>query len=205
MVDITERRSALESHYTAGTFGAECNGHPGVMLAVRRNLSIVHVAGKPDDQTFINAIKSACGCDIPFEPGSVSVAGSLSLIWLAADRWMAVSAEPDPGILEATLRRACDDTVAVIDASHASTVLRLSGPQARTVLMKGAPLDFHARTFTPGRVATTMISQCTVTLVCIDQDTFDLYVFRSFAQHMWEWLRDASEEFGYEVSDILSG
>jgi sarcosine oxidase subunit gamma len=202
---MTERKSALEGHNTAGLFGAQGDGQPGVTLAERRELSIVHVAGNPDNKTFTKAVKTACACALPLDPGMVSQAGNLSLVWLAADRWMAVSSEPAPGVLEDALRKTCQNSAAVIDASHASTVLRISGKQARSVLMKGAPLDFHDRVFIPERAATTIISQCTVVLVCIGQDTFDLYVSRSFALHIWQWLTGAAAEFGYEISDTFSG
>lgn len=204
MADLVERRSALTETYVAGSFGADVAGGPGVTLAERRPLTIVHVAGKADDKAFADGVKKACGCALPTEPGTINSSGDLSLIWVAPTRWLAVAPDRGPGVLEAALRDACGDSGAVIDVSHGRTVIRISGANARNVLMKGAPLDFHASVFTPGRSASSTISQCGVLLTCVGDDAFDLYVFRGFGQHMWEWVCDAANEYGYAVSDVIS-
>ncbi len=204
MADMIERRSALTNSYTPGVHGADVAGGPGVTLAERRPLSIVHIAGKADNAAFAAGVKKACGCALPTEPGSIATAGDLSLIWLAPTRWLAVASDRGAGVLEVGLRDACGDAGAIIDVSQGRTVIRISGAHARTVLMKGAPLDFHAKVFTPGRAAQSAISQCGVLLACVDENTFDMYVLRGFGQHMWEWTCDAAGEFGYEVSETVS-
>lgn len=204
MANLVERSSALAAAYVVGSHGAEVAGGPGVTLAERRPLSIVHVAGKSDDKAFADGVKKACGCDLPTEPGTVASSGDLSLIWVAPTRWLAVAPDRGPGVLEKALREACGDSGAIIDVSHGRTVIRISGANARRVLMKGAPLDFHAKVFTPGQSASTAISQCGVLLTCVADDAFDLYVFRGFGQHMWEWVCDAAAEYGYTVADTFS-
>lgn len=204
MVELTERVSALAAIYETGTFGADNDGGPSVTLSERRPLSIVHVAGDAADTIFAEGVKKACGCDLPVEPGSIATSGDLSLIWLAPARWLAVAPERGPGVLETSLRDACGGNAAIIDVSHGRTVIRLSGDNARTVLMKGAPLDFHKSVFTPGRAAQSAISQCGTLITCPSEDTFDVYVFRAFGQHMWEWLSDAAGEFGYVVGNPVS-
>jgi heterotetrameric sarcosine oxidase gamma subunit len=205
VADIVERRSALAEVYATGVFGADVSGNPGVILAERRPLSIVHVAGKSGDAAFASGVKKACGCDLPLDGGTVATAGDLSIIWLAPTRWLVVAPDRGAGVLEASLRDACGDGGAIIDVSHGRTVIRISGAHARTVLMKGAPLDFHSKVFTPGSCATSTISQCGVVLSCVDENTIDLYVFRAFGQHMWEWVCEAAGEFGYKVSETTSG
>jgi heterotetrameric sarcosine oxidase gamma subunit len=205
VVDLIERRSALAEVYSIGSHGAEVIGGPGVTLAERRPLSIVHVAGKADEKFFSDGVKTACGCDLPTEPGTFTSFDDLSLAWLGPTRWLAAAPDRGPGVLETALRAACGDSGAIIDVSHGRTVIRISGPNARKVLMKGAPLDFHAKVFTPGRVSQSAISQCGVVLMCVADDMFDLYVFRGFGQHMWEWVSDAAAEYGYTVAECIAG
>lgn len=204
MVELIERASALTAIYEPGTFGADVSDGPSVTLHERRPLSIVHIAGRSNDAAFSSGVKKACGCDLPVEPGSINVSGDLSIIWLAPTRWLVVSPDQGAGVLETSLRDACGDSGAIIDVSHGRTVIRLSGENARTVLMKGAPLDFHKKVFTPGRAAQSAISQCGAVITCPAKDTFDVYVFRAFGQHIWEWLIDAAGEFGYIVEDPVS-
>ena len=202
MVELTERRSALAEVYKTGSFGAD--GTAGVTLAERRPLSIVHVAGKVTDKAFVDGVKKACGCALPTDPCTVASSGDLSIAWLSPTRWLVIAPDRGPGVLEKSLREACGDSGAVIDVSHGRTVIRISGPNARTVLMKGAPLDFHHKAFKPGMTAQSAISQCGVVLVCVADDAFDLYVFRGFGQHMWEWVSDAALEYGCVVTDPIT-
>jgi sarcosine oxidase subunit gamma len=39
-----------------------------------------------------------------------------------------------------------------------------------------------------------------VHLTRVDEDTFELSLFRGFAESFWEWLTLMSEEFGYQVT-----
>jgi len=204
VVELAERRSALAAVHETGNFGAEAAGAPGVTLAERRPLSIVHVAGKIADKAFADGVKKACGCALPTAPCTVSSNADLSIAWLSPTRWLVIAPDRGPGILEKSLREACGDSGAIIDVSHGRTVIRIDGPNARNVLMKGAPLDFHHKVFTPGRTAQSAISQCGVVLVCVADDAFDLYVFRGFGLHMWEWLNDAAAEYGCAVANPIT-
>ena len=54
-------------------------------------------------------------------------------------------------------------------------------------------LDLHPRAFAPGRCARASLAK-TVVLIhqTDDQPTFDLYVDRSYAEYLWQWLEDAA-------------
>ena len=198
-----ERRSSLSGVYTVGeTAGAM--GTPGVTLAERRPLSIVHAAGVPKKKAFANGIKSVMGCAVPGEANAFTRTGNEVVIWLAPTRFLCVSPDQGPGVLEGALRVACGVRGAIIDVSHGRTVTRISGPNARDMLMKGPPIDLHPDVFTPGCAVQSNMAHCGVLLTCVEDDVFDLYCFRAFGQHMWEWLCEASLEFGYKVADVVS-
>ncbi|MEQ8665395.1 MAG: sarcosine oxidase subunit gamma family protein [Rhodospirillales bacterium] len=197
-----ERRSGLAAVYEVGATGGSAE-KPGVTLAERRPLSIVHVAGDPDTAAFADGVRSATGCALPTNANTMNRSGNDAVIWLAPTRWLCVSPDQGPGVLEGALRVACGDAGAVIDVSHGRTVTRLSGPNARDVLMKGPPVDLHASVFAPGSAVQSNMAHCGVLITCIDEDTFDLYCFRAFGQHMWEWLCEASLEYGYEVGETV--
>lgn len=204
MPEAIERLSALAAVYRTGTFGAETPDGPGITLAERRPLTLVHVAGKADKTSFADGVRQATGAALPTEPNTVAQAGEVSLVWLAPERWLVVAPDQGAHVMEEKLRAACGDEAAIIDVSHGRTVIRIAGRKARTLLAKGAPLDFHDKVFTPGQCAQSAIAQCSVLLVCVGDDAFDLYVFRGFGQHMWEWATDAATEFGYVVTDFVN-
>ena len=198
-----ERRSALAEVYTVGTTGG-APGTPGVTLAERRPLSIVHAAGDPSKKAFADGIKNATGCAIPKEANTVTRSGNDAVIWLAPTRFLCVSPDQGAGVLEGALRVACGDSGAIIDVSHGRTVTRVSGPNARDMLIKGPPVDLHPSAFKPGSAVQSQMAHCGVLITCVDDDVFDLYCFRAFGQHMWEWLCEASIEFGYQVGDVIT-
>ena len=181
----TERRSALAGVYKTGTFGAD---PPGVILAERRNLSILHVAGPVECESVLTTRQT-----------------SATVLWLAPDRWLVVSVGPDSGAFEGQVCSALDTlSAAVNDVSHGRTVIRVTGAQSRLLLAKGCSVDLHPRAFTPGRCAQTNMAGINVLLHALDgEDGFDVYVARGFALSLWEWMTDGAGEFGYIVGDLL--
>jgi sarcosine oxidase subunit gamma len=83
----------------------------------------------------------------------------------------------------------------VTPLSHSRTRIALEGEPARAVLAKGIALDFHKDAFTPGQFAMTGLHHTPVLVHCVRQDRFDLYVMRTFAVTVWDWLTDAALEF----------
>lgn len=201
-VDV-QRRSALAEVYTVGATGG-APGEPGIVLAERRPLSIVHAAGNPADEAFSDGVKSATGCVLPAEANTFGRSGNDAVIWLAPTRFLCVSPDQGAGVLEGALRVACGEAGAIIDVSHGRTVTRVSGPRARDMLMKGPPIDLHPSVFKPGSAAQSNMAHCGVLVTCVEDDTFDVYCFRAFGQHLWEWLCEASLEFGYSVGEAVS-
>jgi methylglutamate dehydrogenase subunit D len=74
--------------------------------------------------------------------------------------------------------------------------LQLSGPNARGLLMTCCAIDFHRNVFKPGQFAMTGIHHTPVTIHCISDEAFHVYVLRTFAQAVWEWLSDAAAGMG---------
>ena len=92
MPEMPQRRSALLKSYQTGAFGAAPEGGPGIHLAERRGLAIIHLAGPGGDEAFAAAVKGCLGCAAPVIPNSTASAGERRLLWLAPTRWLAVSA-----------------------------------------------------------------------------------------------------------------
>ena len=109
------------------------------------------------------------------------------------------------GAVGERLAGAFDDGRAVcVDLTHGRTILRISGPKARALLAKGLPIDLHPREFPLGGVALGAIHHIGVAVHLRDTaegTTFDLYVGRSQALCLWEWLAESAAEFGYQVLD----
>ena len=72
----------------------------------------------------------------------------------------------------------------------------LEGEKARALLASCAAIDFSAPKFGVGAVAMTGIHHTPVLIHCVSENSFHLYVMRSFALSTWEWLTDAAPGLG---------
>ena len=124
------------------------------------------------------------------------------MLWLGPNEWLVVVPAQRLERIERALREALDGQhAAVTDVSHGRTVLTLSGPDARAVLAKGCPLDFHPRAFPAGRCAQSRLAKCQVLIHLVTAEPeFEIYVARSFAEYAWSWLEDAGREFGVRIA-----
>ena len=76
-----------------------------------------------------------------------------------------------------------------VDVSGQRTVLELSGPGAREVLLTGCPIDLHPEVFT-GHTST-LLAKAQVVLERTEADVYRVHVRSSFAHYLAEWLLDA--------------
>ena len=119
-------------------------------------------------------------------------------LWLGPDEWLVTSPErPGSRARWARLTRAlAGQQATVTDLSASRAVIEISGSRARALLEKGCGLDLHPRAFGPGSCAQTLFAKLPV---IIDQTSaapaYRLFVRRSAARWLAEWLIDAALEF----------
>lgn len=88
----------------------------------------------------------------------------------------------------------------VTGLSHARTRLFIEGTSAREVLSRGIALDLHPEVFKVDACALTGLESTPVLLHRTGLHRYELYVLRTYAEWIWEWLTDAALPFEYEVA-----
>ena len=192
------RRSALHEIYRAGDFGAPGAG-PGVKIAERRGLGIIQVAAFAGEA---EAVAVAVGQASGVRPSSVACSavceGAAAAIWVGPDRWLIVAQAGRD--LERLLSAALPaGQAAITNQGHSRCVLRLTGPEVRNVLRKGTTLDLDAARFSPGEARATGLFHINALLHCRSEDSFDIYVARSFGRSFFELITHAAAEYGYRI------
>jgi sarcosine oxidase subunit gamma len=139
------------------------------------------------------------GIPLPLQPNRVAVMRAVRTLWLGPDEWLITA--PDgavPELLSWITRAVADRRASVTDLSAGRVVIEIAGPRARALLEKGCGLDLHPRAFTPGCCAQTLFARLPVIL---DQTSpapgYRLFVRRSAARWLCDWLIDAAEEFRF--------
>lgn len=200
MIKQATRRSALASVYKTGPFGVEASP-PGVTIVERTGLSLVIAECADSDAESISSLGNLLGLDLP-SPGQSIEANDRRLIWLAPGRWLNVGKDQTYGETADKLA-SVSENIAVNDVSSSRTVIRVSGPNVRDILASSCTIDLHPSQFAPGMSATTDLDHVMVIMDCLDADTFDLYLSRAYAVSFWEWLIEASEEYGGKVKPVI--
>lgn len=88
--------------------------------------------------------------------------------------------------------------LAVLDLSHARTVITLEGPQARLLLSHLCAVDVDADAFAPGQFMQTGMEQFAVLLQCVTDTSFEITVPVTWAETLWDAICHNAEPFGYE-------
>jgi sarcosine oxidase subunit gamma len=191
--------SALQRVAVAGRFG-KADGAPGVVIAERIDLGLAIVAArKGKTEALAAAVRQTYGVDLPADC-SVANGPAVAFMGMAPGQWFAMSDTPANGALAHDLMARLAGLASITDQSDGRGVVRFSGPRARDVLAKGLPIDLHPKVFRPGLAATSAIGHMGVQVWQVDEaPTYDIAVFRGFAESFFTWLTSSAAEFGYEV------
>lgn len=175
-----------------GSSGAE-----GVVLAEGRLAALVNLRGSPADAGFLETARDALGCALPVTANTFTRSGSRRCLWLGPDEWLVVCEQDEQKDTVVLLRdRLAGRQAAVIDLGAAYAVLELRGAKAPEVLAKACSLDFHPRAFRAGQCAQSNFARTRAIVMREDDATlFRLFVHRSFAGYLAEWLLDAMREY----------
>ena len=136
------------------------------------------------------AIGARLGITLPGGPAAVTANGYTAL-GTGPGSWLVMRDEANERFAQ-LLRDQLEGLASVSDQSSGYAILRLSGPDARVLLQRGAAVDFHPDSFRPGSVATTVIAHIgTIIWQVDDLPTYDIAFFRSLSGSFRHWLDQA--------------
>jgi len=187
------RCSPLE--YLAQQLAAGSSGKWGATLAEIRVSALVNLRGNANDATFRGGVRGALGIEPPLAANTFTRGAALRCLWLGPDEWLVVCEAVGPEDVAARLRGPfAGQHASVIEVSAAYAALELAGTKACEVLAKACSLDFHPRAFRSGQCAQSNFAR-TQAVVMLEDEVFRLFVRRSFAGYLAEWLLDAMTEY----------
>jgi methylglutamate dehydrogenase subunit D len=178
------RQSPLQGVAMQGRFGLG-TGPAGVTFTVRHPLSLAMVIARKGKAKPTQAVLDGMK--------------AVTVMWAGPDQHYVQAEGPGEGALVSMLATKLEGLASVSDQSHGRVTIRIAGPMARTTLAKGMPVDLHADVFPVGKSALTQMHHVGVHLTRVDNDAFEISVFRGFAESLWEFLVSQAAEFGYLV------
>ncbi|PBP79238.1 sarcosine oxidase subunit gamma [Pseudomonas syringae] len=172
---------------------------PGVFLREKRLLGHLTIRGNAHDPAFAAGVHKALGMELPAALMLV-INGESSLQWLGPDEWLLIVPSGEEFAAEQKLRdELSGQHIAIVNVSGGQSILELSGPKVRQVLMKSTSYDVHPDNFPVGKAVGTVFAKSQLVIRRTGEETWELLVRRSFSDYWWLWLQDASAEYGLSI------
>lgn len=195
---MIERRSAIAALLAQASKTRQA-AQPAVTFSERRPLAILQVTAFGSTQQEAAAVlTSTFNIDLP-PPNQMTSNAILSVRLLGPGIWQIVG-DPYATTQAQALRVALSDVASVVDLSHARTAIVVSGTAAQRTLNKFCSLDLTLEHFGVGAATNTRFGHIGMTLARGPNElTFELLVFRGYAEHVLEALLEGGAEFGLKV------
>jgi methylglutamate dehydrogenase subunit D len=156
------------------------------------------VMSRGKDAALAAGIHDAFGIALPSGSRRVSN-GVEAFVGIGPGVWLAVFEKAGP-LMASELASSLAGLASVADQTSAYALLRITGDFAREVLSSGAFIDFDPSAFGPGSSAVTTISHIGVSIWQIDDaPTFEIALFRSYADSFWHWLTTTCTALGVSL------
>jgi sarcosine oxidase, subunit gamma len=161
----------------------------GVIMREIAGRGMIDLRGSCADKKFLGAVKKALGFDLPKAPRTSASWGDMKALWLSTDQWLILCAEAKASDVMSALRSELGAIHSLaVDVSAMRAIIRVEGDAARETLMKGSSLDLLGGGYAPGTVRRMRFAEIAALLHVVEQDVFDIYIFRSYADYAWDFL-----------------
>ena len=164
---------------------------PNLQLKLVEPINKLNLRGKSRD--FFTKVGKILSIMLPTESNTSATIKNISALWLSPDEWMIYGRDIDKNLkvsLESEISKL--NIGSVTDVSDQWVLINLNGENVFEVLSKGSPFDFNKFKNTKNTVVQTLLNHVDVILHHSDTNNVDLFVRKSFSEHLWLWINDSS-------------
>ena len=148
---------------------------------------------------FISAIGKSLNILLPTEANTSTQSDKLSALWLSPDEWMIFSNDPiNENTNDYETEKLLNNNIsklnlgAVTDVTDQFVMINLKGNKIYELFQTGSPFNFNDFQNKKGAVAQTILTKIDIIIHNQDKNTVNLFVRRSFSQHLFSWMNDAA-------------
>ena len=159
----------------------------------------INLRGNIENKDFVSKVGKILGIILPKEACSTSTKEQITTLWLGPNEWLIVSNEKVSKEMNSyELENILYDSISktnlgsVTNVTDQFTIFNLSGANVFKTLSKSCSFNFETESFTNNKVIQTVLNRIDVTIHKKSENNVDLYVRRSFAKHLWDWLKDSA-------------
>ena len=160
----------------------------------------INLRGNLENKNFTSKVGKILGMILPKEACGTSTKEKITSLWLGPNEWLLDSNSEIPKDTNTyELEQVLFDNISntnlgsVTNVTDHFTIFKLSGSNIFEVLSKGSPFDFSSENFGDNKVVQTIVNHVDVIIHRKSANDVDLYVRRSFAGYLWDWLKDSAK------------
>ena len=153
--------------------------------------------GKKRD--FVSAVGKSLNILLPTEANTSTQSDKLTALWLSPDEWMIFSNEPiDENTNSYETEKILNNNVsklnlgAIVDVTDQFVMISLKGNKIYELFQAGSPFNFNHFQNKKGAVTQTILTKIDIIVHNQDKNVVNLFVRRSFSQHLFSWMNDAA-------------
>ena len=167
-------------------------------VSVKEIFPIMKINLRGKKREFLTNIGKNLNMILPTEANTSTTSDKLTAMWLSPDEWMIfsnelVSKDTNKYELNEMLFNSISKTNlgAVIDVSDQFVQLELKGENIYEIFSAGSPFNFNEFKEKKGSTTQTVLNHIDVILQHKEENVVNLFVRRSFAEHLWSWIEDS--------------
>ena len=148
---------------------------------------------------FLSTVGKTLNMILPTEANTSSSSEKLTAIWLSPDEWMIFSnniTEKDNNSYE--IEEILYNNISkksfgsITDVTDQFVMINLNGTKIFELFSFGSPFDFNQFKEKKGSTTQTIINHIDVIIHHKDTNNVNLFVRRSFSEHLWSWINDCA-------------
>tara|TARA_B100001029_G_scaffold145365_1_gene125654 strand:+ start:94 stop:630 length:537 start_codon:yes stop_codon:yes gene_type:complete len=146
----------------------------------------INIRGKNKD--FFTKIGKILSIILPVEPNTSTSNGNLDVLWLSPDEWMIYLNE---NIFDNLFNEISKLNLgSVTDVSDQWVCINIKGSKVFDLLSSGSPFNFRKFKNNKNHVTQTLVNHVDVIIHHKELNEINLFVRRSFSEHLMSWLND---------------
>ena len=168
-------------------------------LQIKEVKPIMKLILRGKKREFISAVGKSLNMLLPTEANTSTQSDKLTALWLSPDEWMIFSNEHvDENTNNYETEELLNNNIsklnlgAITDVTDQFVMIKLRGNKIYELFQTGSPFNFNEFQNKKGSVAQTILAKIDVIIQNQDKNEINLFVRRSFSQHLFSWMNDSA-------------
>jgi len=168
-------------------------------LQIKEISPIMKLIVRGKKREFISAVGKSLNILLPTEANTSTQSDKLTALWLSPDEWIiflndAINKDLNDYETEKLLQNNISkiNLGAVTDVTDQFVMINLKGNKIYDLFQSGSPYNFNNFQNKKGAVTQTILGKIDIIVHNQDKNTVNLFVRRSFSQHLFSWMNDAA-------------